>query len=102
MLIQSDKTVVTFFNRQYCKELSQRRLAQQDNLKCSNLTAKCFYILSGDGVSQRGKRYKHGSPAFPPDMTPLELAAVNRKYKLIKLLLARGDEIEFPHALDCK
>ena len=35
-------------------------------------------------------------------MTPLELAAINRKFKLVKMLLARGDVIEFPHALECK
>ena len=69
-------------------------------MNCSIVKHLC--ICSRDGGSQRGKKYKHSSPAFPPDMTPLELAAINRKWKLIKLLLARDDTIEFPHALDCR
>ena len=61
-----------------------------------------YFYFSRDGGQRSGKGYKHSSPSFPPDMTPLELAAINRKFKLVKMLLARGDVIEFPHALECK
>ena len=60
------------------------------------------FCFSRDGGQRNGKGYKHSSPSFPPAMTPLELAAINRKFKLVKMLLARGDVIEFPHALECK
>ena len=58
-------------------------------------------FFSRKGTRKGGKGYKHSSPSFPPDMTPLELAAINRNFKLVKLLLSRGDVIEFPHSLDC-
>ena len=72
-------------------------------LFCSQLAnSEKHFHFSRDGGQRSGKGYKHSSPSFPPDMTPLELAAINRKFKLVKMLLARGDVIEFPHALDCE
>ncbi|GIY15129.1 transient-receptor-potential-like protein [Caerostris darwini] len=50
-----------------------------------------------------GGEFKGGedSTVYSSDITPLSLAAQNGDYKMVRMLLARGHEVEKPHAPNC-
>ena len=55
-------------------------------------------------IGQRDAFFRRGEEKYqyPPDVTPLILAAHKNDHEIIQTLLSRGNTIEKPHAIHCK
>ncbi len=55
-------------------------------------------------IGRRDAFFRHGEEKYqyPPDVTPLILAAHKNDHEIIQMFLSRGNTIEKPHAIHCK
>ena len=74
-----------------------RHLPTVLNYNCIWILILLVNISFSDPFFRTEEKYQ-----YPPDITPLILAAHRNDHELIQLFISRGCTIEKPHAIDCQ